>query len=90
MQDAAIGRILQHASGADRNTIERIIRHFDRQPGLAGKQLVQIGQLRPATGHDDPAIDDIGGDFGRRVFQCRAHGRDDLAHRFRQSLDNLA
>lgn len=78
--------LLKGPSDPQRHGAQRIIGERHRHPGLLGEQSVEAAEQRPAAGHDDPAVDDIGRELRRRPLQGHLHGLHDpgdwLCYRF--------
>ena len=63
------GQFLQHPASALRHRTERIIGDVHRQAGLLGDLTVDATDQRTPTRHDNPAVDQIGREFGRTAFE---------------------
>ena len=61
----------------------------DRKAGLVGQHRVDVAQQRPAAGHGDAGIDDVGGDLRLGMLQRLAHRMDDPRHRLAQRPGDL-
>ena len=83
------GQLLQRLAGALRDRTERIFGDVDRESGLFAQKAVKPFEKGASTCEDDPAVDEVGCEFGRAAFQCGAHGIDDGAEWFRHGLTDF-
>ena len=81
--------VLKRQPRPHRHTDQRIFRHPHRQSRRLRDRDVHPAQQRAAAGQGDPLVDDVGRQFGRRLFQRGAHRCDDLSDRFGQRLGDL-
>ena len=65
---------LQDASGAFGHGAHRIFSEMHWQAGFSGDKPVNAADQRTAAGHDQAAINEIGGEFGRATFEGDADG----------------
>ena len=72
--------------GADRDARHRVIGHDNRDPCDLAKQRVEPAQQRPAAPVDHAAVNDVGGELGRRLLEHGLDRFDDRLHRLRQRL----
>ena len=57
------------SAGAERDRRQWIFGNRDRKAGFLSEQFVEVFKQCAAAGQDDAAIDDIGGQFRRGLFQ---------------------
>ncbi len=63
--------------GPDHHALERRGHQVDRDLGLLGQPVGQAPQQRPSTHQMDALVDDVLGQFGRRLGQALDHGGHD-------------
>src|SRR5450759_183807 len=62
-------QLIQRDSGAPGHGREGIIRNRDGETRLRPDQQIEVLEQRPASGKDDPAVDNVPGQFGRCVLE---------------------
>src|SRR3954471_22657207 len=81
--------LFQGASGAERDAAQRVLGDRYRQSGRMTQHEIQIGEQRAAASQHDTLIDDIGGQFGRGVFERDLDRLDDLSDRLGEAFADL-
>ena len=89
MQRAAVAGVDQGPTRPQSDAAERGCRDPHQESGRLGEHAVDIAQQRPAPGHRDPGIEDVGGDLGLGMLQRDAYRLDDLRDRLVQRLRDL-
>src|SRR5580700_108341 len=79
----------QPRAGTDCNARERVVRNDHRNAGHLREQLVEAAQKRSSSGKNDAAIDDIRGEFRRRLLEYGFDRLDDRTDRFRERFTDL-
>src|SRR5688572_13586456 len=82
--------VVENASGPAHDAGERILIDMNRKAGFLREKQVEPANERAATRHDDPAVDDVAGEFGGCDFERAAHGVDDLLDRLLDRFPDLA
>src|SRR5581483_3962153 len=61
--------LVERLAGAEHDGELRILRDHDRQAGLLAQEHVEVLELRAAAREHDAAVDDVGGELGRRALE---------------------
>src|SRR5689334_18907634 len=72
------GKFIEYLPGAEHDAGKGVFSGNDRQTGLLAQQDIQMAQERSAAGKDDPLVDQVGCQFGRRALEAvpdRVHDR---------------
>src|SRR3972149_6306234 len=73
--------VLEGASRAQCDAVQRILGHVTGHARDLGEQLVDVAQQRAAAGHDHALVDDVARQLRRRLLEHLAHRGHDLLER---------
>src|SRR5215468_1306776 len=81
--------LFEGAARAERNAAERVVSNRYRETGGVPNDQVEIGEQGTPASQHNALIDDVGGEFGRRVLERDLDGLDDRTDRFGEAFGDL-
>src|SRR6516225_10637381 len=74
-------QFVEHLAGTEHDAGEGVFGDHHRKAGLFPQEDVQVAQERPPSCQDDPLVDDVGGELGRRPLKADPDRLDDGVYR---------